>query len=52
MMAYRSAGVDIPRTSQEQWQWSRTSAAQVAPGDLVFFAGATAPPRTRATSAW
>jgi cell wall-associated NlpC family hydrolase len=40
MMAYRSAGVFIPRTSQEQWLWGpRVPASQVQPGDLVFFAG-------------
>jgi peptidoglycan DL-endopeptidase CwlO len=41
MMAYRAAGIDIPRTSQEQWAWGpRISASQVQPGDLVFFVGA------------
>jgi peptidoglycan DL-endopeptidase CwlO len=41
MMAYRAAGIDIPRTSQEQWVWGpRVSASQVQPGDLVFFVGA------------
>jgi peptidoglycan DL-endopeptidase CwlO len=41
MMAYRAAGIDIPRTSQEQWAWGpRISASQVEPGDLVFFVGA------------
>ncbi len=40
MMAYRAAGIDIPRTSQQQWAWGpRVSGAQVEPGDLVFFAG-------------
>ncbi len=40
MMAYRAAGIDIPRTSQQQWAWGpRVSAAHVQPGDLVFFAG-------------
>jgi len=40
MMAYRTAGIDIPRTSQQQWTWGpRVSASQVQPGDLVFFAG-------------
>jgi cell wall-associated NlpC family hydrolase len=40
MMAYRAAGIDIPRTSQEQWLWGpRVPASQVEPGDLVFFAG-------------
>jgi cell wall-associated NlpC family hydrolase len=41
MEAYRAAGIDIPRTSQQQWIWGpRVSASQVQPGDLVFFAGA------------
>ena len=41
MMAYRAAGIDIPRTSQEQWAWGpRISPSQVQPGDLVFFVGA------------
>ena len=41
MMASRSVGIDIPRTSQQQWQWGpRVSPSQVQPGDLVFFAGA------------
>jgi hypothetical protein len=41
MMAYRAAGIDIPRTSQQQWAWGpRISPSQVQPGDLVFFAGA------------
>jgi peptidoglycan DL-endopeptidase CwlO len=41
MMAYRAAGVYIPRTSQEQWLWGpRVPANEVQPGDLVFFAGA------------
>ncbi|HXP21126.1 MAG TPA: bifunctional lytic transglycosylase/C40 family peptidase [Streptosporangiaceae bacterium] len=40
MEAYRAAGIDIPRTSQEQWRWGpRVSPSQVQPGDLVFFAG-------------
>lgn len=40
MMAYRAAGANIPRTSQQQWAFSRrVSAGQVMPGDLVFFAG-------------
>lgn len=40
MMAYRSVGIDIPRTSQQQWLWGpRVSPNQVQPGDLVFFAG-------------
>jgi len=45
MMAYRAAGVDIPRTSQEQWFWGpQVPASQVEPGDLVFFAGADGTP--------
>ncbi|HEX9034212.1 MAG TPA: N-acetylmuramoyl-L-alanine amidase, partial [Streptosporangiaceae bacterium] len=41
MMAYRAAGVDIPRTADQQWVWGpRVSPSQVQPGDLVFFAGA------------
>jgi len=40
MMAYRAAGVDIPRTSQEQWAWGpKIPAADAEPGDLVFFVG-------------
>ncbi|HTZ93241.1 MAG TPA: C40 family peptidase [Streptosporangiaceae bacterium] len=45
MMAYRAAGIDIPRTSEQQWAWgARVSAPQVQPGDLVFFAGADGTP--------
>jgi peptidoglycan DL-endopeptidase CwlO len=41
MMAYRSAGVNLERTSQQQWATEvRIPAAQAQPGDLVFFAGA------------
>jgi cell wall-associated NlpC family hydrolase len=41
MMAYRAAGLDIPRTSQQQFAWGpRVSPRDVQPGDLVFFAGA------------
>ena len=40
MMAYRAAGIDIPRTSQQQWAWGpRVKTSQVQPGDLVFFVG-------------
>jgi len=46
MMAYRAAGVYIPRTSQQQWSWGpRVPASQVEPGDLVFFAGADGTPQ-------
>jgi cell wall-associated NlpC family hydrolase len=41
MMAYRAAGITIPRTSQQQWAFGkRIPASQARPGDLVFFAGA------------
>ena len=41
MMAYRAAGIAIPRTSQAQWAYGQQiPASQVQPGDLVFFAGA------------
>jgi len=41
MMAFRSVGIDIPRTAAEQWRWGpRVAPGQVEPGDLVFFAGA------------
>ncbi len=40
MMAYRAAGITIPRTSQQQWAFGKQiPASQVKPGDLVFFAG-------------
>jgi peptidoglycan DL-endopeptidase CwlO len=45
MMAYRSAGIDIPRTSEEQWTFGpRVPESQVQPGDLVFFAGSDGTP--------
>jgi len=41
MMAYQAAGINIPRTSQQQWSWGpRINLHQAQPGDLVFFAGA------------
>src|SRR6266567_5622654 len=41
MMAYRTAGINIARSSQAQWATeTRVPASQVQPGDLVFFAGA------------
>ncbi len=47
MMAYRAAGINIPRTSQQQWTWGpRVSASQVQPGDLVFFVGADGTPNS------
>jgi peptidoglycan DL-endopeptidase CwlO len=45
MMAYRAAGVDIPRTSQEQWAWGpKIPASDAEPGDLVFFVGGDGTP--------
>ncbi len=45
LMAYRSAGVDIPRTSQAQYAGlPHVPADQVVPGDLVFFAGSDGTP--------
>jgi len=45
MMAYRAAGIVIPRTSQAQWAFGgRSPASQVQPGDLVFFSGADVHP--------
>ena len=45
MMAYRAAGIAIPRTSQAQWAYgTQIPASQVQPGDLVFFAGADGTP--------
>ena len=46
MMAYRSAGLAIPRTSQEQWAAGpRVPPGTEQPGDLVFFAGADGTPQ-------
>ena len=40
MMAYRSVGINIPRTSEDQWTWGpRVAPGHEQPGDLVFFAG-------------
>ena len=45
MMAYRAAGISIPRTSQAQWAYgTQIPASQVRPGDLVFFAGSDGTP--------
>ena len=45
MMAYRAAGIVIPRTSQAQWAFGQqVPASQVQPGDLVFFAGSDGSP--------
>src|SRR3984885_3092951 len=41
MMAYRTAGINIARTSEQQWVTEQqVPASAVQPGDLVFFAGA------------
>jgi len=46
MMAYRAAGVYIPRTSEQQFLWGpQVPASRVQPGDLVFFAGADGTPQ-------
>lgn len=39
MWAWRQAGVNIPRTSREQWVGTSnfTNRSQLRPGDLVFF---------------
>lgn len=40
MMAYQSAGVSVPRTSQDQWaSVSEPHVSTPEPGDVVFFAG-------------
>jgi peptidoglycan DL-endopeptidase CwlO len=45
MMAYRAAGINIARTSQQQWATqTRIPPSQVQPGDLVFFAGSDGTP--------
>src|ERR1022692_2262617 len=45
MEAYRAAGIDIPRTSELQWRGGpKVPAADVEPGDLVFFIGADGSP--------
>jgi cell wall-associated NlpC family hydrolase len=46
MMAYRAAGIAIPRTSQQQWAAGpRVPLGQQQPGDLVFFAGSDGTPQ-------
>jgi cell wall-associated NlpC family hydrolase len=46
MMAYRAAGIVIPRTSQEQWAAGpRVPPGHEQPGDLVFFAGSDGTPQ-------
>ncbi len=46
MMAYRAAGISIPRTSQQQFQFgTRIPPPAAQPGDLVFFAGGDGTPQ-------
>jgi peptidoglycan DL-endopeptidase CwlO len=46
MMAYRAAGIMVPRTSQDQWAAGpHVAAGQEQPGDLVFFAGSDGTPQ-------
>ncbi len=45
MMAYRAGGVNIPRTSEQQFaDLPHVPANQVQDGDLVFFAGSDGTP--------
>ncbi len=45
VMAYQTAGVSIPRTSEAQWAWGpQIQAGHEVPGDLVFFAGSDGTP--------
>jgi peptidoglycan DL-endopeptidase CwlO len=47
LAAYRSAGVWLPRVSGAQWHaWPRVGLAELAPGDLVFFAHDPGDPST------
>lgn len=40
MRAFQAVGVNIPRTSQQQWTWGpKIKKGKEQPGDLVFFAG-------------
>jgi cell wall-associated NlpC family hydrolase len=43
--AFAGAGIDLPRTAAEQWEWTPTiEETDLLPGDLVFFAGTTDAP--------
>jgi len=45
MMAYRAAGITIPRTSEQQWTWGpRIQPGHEEAGDLVFFTGSDGTP--------
>ena len=54
MMAYRAAGVNIPRTSEAQWKkLPRVPAIEgESPATWCSSPGPTAPPRRRGMSAW
>jgi cell wall-associated NlpC family hydrolase len=46
MNAFRSVGIPLPRTSQEQFAWGpQIPASDLQPGDLVFFAGSDGTPQ-------
>jgi peptidoglycan DL-endopeptidase CwlO len=46
MMAFRAAGITVPRTSQQQWAAGpRVPPGRRQPGDLVFFAGSDGTPQ-------
>lgn len=43
--AYAGAGVSLPRTAAEQWEWTpNVDESEILPGDLVFFQGTTDAP--------
>jgi cell wall-associated NlpC family hydrolase len=48
LRAYQAGGIDLPRTSREQWKAGARvwEVAQMQPGDLVFYAYNTADPST------
>ena len=54
MMAYRAAGIDLPRTTFQQVYSGNPvySVADLEPGDLLFVPGSTARLQLLATSAW
>lgn len=43
--AFGGAGITLPRTAAEQWEWTPTiSEEELLPGDLIFFEGTTDAP--------